>query len=265
MTFKTKFTNTDTDNYKTWVSFHPQKEVVSPFRLRLEKYGYFDPRPQLITNITSLLAVTLPFFNLWFLPLSIFFLFWGWGNIYLKLPFDTGKNNECDSPEYGIMTYSYPGKIIDELWLTWGKKRKHIGFPWQFIYYRKLTQLKDGEWFIENKKNKLNWIGEDYGSYKWLEENKHKETHAYTYVLNSGKIQEREVTITVNQIEWRRRFLYFTSLFSKVRSYIDIEFDKEVGEKSGSWKGGIVGCLETMKKGETPLECLRRMEKERKF
>jgi hypothetical protein len=39
----------------------------------------------------------------------------------------------------------------------------------------------------------------------------------------------------------------------------------EVGEEAGSWKGGVLGCGYTLLPNETPLQCLRRMEKERKF
>jgi hypothetical protein len=44
-----------------------------------------------------------------------------------------------------------------------------------------------------------------------------------------------------------------------------IEFNDEVGERTGSWKGGTLGCGYNLLPNETPLECLRRMEKERKF
>jgi len=35
--------------------------------------------------------------------------------------------------------------------------------------------------------------------------------------------------------------------------------------KNGSWKGGTLGCGYTLRKNETPLECLKRMEVERNF
>ena len=37
------------------------------------------------------------------------------------------------------------------------------------------------------------------------------------------------------------------------------------GERNGSWKGGVLGCGWDMLKGETPLDTLRRMERERRF
>ena len=38
--------------------------------------------------------------------------------------------------------------------------------------------------------------------------------------------------------------------------------DGEVGEQSGSWKGGVIGTGYTMKRGETAEMTLRRMEVE---
>jgi hypothetical protein len=45
----------------------------------------------------------------------------------------------------------------------------------------------------------------------------------------------------------------------------DKKITGEVGERTGSYKGGTLGCSHKMLKGETPLQTLRRMEKERKF
>ena len=53
--------------------------------------------------------------------------------------------------------------------------------------------------------------------------------------------------------------------FRRVSKYINIDFSDEVGERSGSWKGGRLGCSYNMQPGETPLQTLRRMEAERKF
>lgn len=49
------------------------------------------------------------------------------------------------------------------------------------------------------------------------------------------------------------------------RRVIEIEFDGEVGERTGSWKGGTIGCSYKMQEDKTIEQCLRRMERERKF
>ena len=257
-----KFTEKDTEYYDRRLSFYPKRDKQTPFRIQLEKWGYFDPRPQFNTNITSLLAVVLPFFSLWFLLLSIFFLFFGWGNIYLRLPYNTGMDNESENPEYGCNTYTNGG-FINEIWFCWGKKRRHIDLPWALQWVRTSTKMKDGyDWFHETKKNKLEWKNNLIGCYDWLEENKYKETHPYVDNYDKSTVN---ATLSIVEREWRPRWFKWTNIFSKISKTIDVDFDKEVGKKKGSWKGGVLGCGYEMKKGETPLQCLQRMEKERKF
>lgn len=66
-------------------------------------------------------------------------------------------------------------------------------------------------------------------------------------------------------MEWRPLGLMWTSLFAKTRKSICIDFDKEVGKRKGSWKGGCTGCSYELLDGEVPRNCLRRMEIERTF
>jgi hypothetical protein len=69
----------------------------------------------------------------------------------------------------------------------------------------------------------------------------------------------------VEEREWRPRWFKWTSLFARKRKTINVDFNDEVGERTGSWKGGTLGCGYDLLPNETPLECLRRMERERKF
>lgn len=66
---------------------------------------------------------------------------------------------------------------------------------------------------------------------------------------------------------WRRRWRWFQWLPwpRMVKRSIDIRFDDEVGERTGSWKGGCIGWGFDWRHGETMLDALRRMEAERKF
>lgn len=90
-------------------------------------------------------------------------------------------------------------------------------------------------------------------------------TFPYRYVLKNGEVQERTAIVHVGQMEWRPRCLKWTSLFASIRTSIDITFSDEVGERSGSWKGGCTGCSYELRSNETPERCLRRMEQERIF
>ena len=57
----------------------------------------------------------------------------------------------------------------------------------------------------------------------------------------------------------------WSPFLNQVIRSIDVQFDKEVGERTGSWKGGTVGCGYEMLPNESPYQCLKRMEQERKF
>jgi hypothetical protein len=260
---KFKYTEKDTEYYKNWLSFYP-KWSYQGFRLTLDAWGYFDPRPVIYTSVTSLLALTLPFISLYLLPISIFFLFKSWGDIYLKLPWNTGKTDESENPEWGVYFFSVNGEIPTHIWIRRGKKRsKCIYFPWALDWYRTSLMLNNGKFIndIKGSKKRLSFY-ED----KWKDPQVvFIETHPYKYILKNGKVQERLATIRVEEMEWRRYYTMFTPLFNRVRRSIDVKFSDEVGERTGSWKGGCVGCGYTMLPNETPLECLRRMEKERKF
>lgn len=60
-------------------------------------------------------------------------------------------------------------------------------------------------------------------------------------------------------------------LYAKVLKYLmnldpkEVEFSDEVGERTGSWKGGTIGCSFDIQKGETAEQALKRMEKTREF
>lgn len=249
-TFKLKFTERDTEYCNKWLTFYPNQNKGTGFHLCYEPYGYFDPRPQITTNLTTLLALTLPFLSLYFIPLSLIFCFYSWGGIYLNLPFDTGKNNKADSPTYGVMTYHTDSGFPNQLWF---RHWKSFDFPWAYKFYKRQILLKTG-WHTEQKGDNL-WDDE-----KWKDKIK-KESYPYIYTLKSGETQERVATISEEKRTWKRWF----GLNSMTRHDIEVKFSGEVGERTGSWKGGVIGCSYAIKNGETAFETLKRMEKERKF
>lgn len=87
------------------------------------------------------------------------------------------------------------------------------------------------------------------------------ETHPYKYWLKSGECQVREATIRMESRRWTRPWLPW----ERVNTYIDVTFNDEVGERSGSWKGGVLGCSFDMVPNESPVDALRRMESTRRF
>lgn len=137
--------------------------------------------------------------------------------------------HQCSGPTYGFVFFD------DGLHLHWGKCKGKRDDP------MKVVQMP---WGWRHREHKI------------LSE---PESHPYRYTLRSGEVQERVATIKAESRLWVRPWLPFRRLSRS----IDIEFDKEVGERSGSWKGGVLGCSYAMRRGEAPLDALRRMERER--
>jgi hypothetical protein len=138
---------------------------------------------------------------------------------------------QCSGPTYGFSFFQ------DGLHLHWGKCHGKRSDP------MKVIQMP---WGWRHRLHEV--LGEP-------------ETHAYRYNLRSGKVQERTATIKPERRLWTRPWLPY----KRESRYIDVEFSEEVGERSGSWKGGCTGCSYEMLPTDTPLTALRRMELERKF
>jgi len=154
--------------------------------------------------------------------------------------------------------FSY-GHQERHLYFKWGSRYKFIYLPWMLDHCREEVMLSDGT-FIPYKR----WTRDGE---KPEPPTLFREKHPYRYILRSGKVQEVQATVTVERRTWCWRgwpFKFFRWP-SHSATTIEVQFSDEVGERSGSWKGGCVGCGYDLKPGETPVECLRRMEHERTF
>lgn len=179
-------------------------------------------------------------------------------------PYDVGEEPQWSayvSREFGLTAY-------------WGRHRWHKDFPWDFEWHRTSYLLADGTWLDELASdrpgiNPKSPFKDNFTHYQHIHNQRKKHEWSqelpYSYTLRSGEVQNVTATITVREYERRRRFLRWTGFGAKVERCIDINFSDEVGERAGSWKGGTVGCGYTMLPDETPEQCLRRMERERKF
>lgn len=192
----------------------------------------------------------------------------GWPNIYLKLPFLQRWHREPDemmeSWGFSLCSDSY-----SNVRFTWGARSKFVDLPWSREWVRTSHLLADQTWSHETAEARLSARGEGLDGLRkrrdFREAHQWAAEYPYRYVLKSGEVQERVATVTVQEMEHRPRWFMWTSLFAKVRRSIDVRFNDEVGERSGSWKGGCIGCGYDLRAAESPEQCLRRMEAERKF
>jgi len=184
-------------------------------------------------------------------------IYWIYGSLFLKLPVNT-KYNECDPPSYGVSFTDVDGDGWQQIHWHWGRKYWIWNMPWTLNWVRTSRLLNDGiSWEHETKMHRVD---------SW--ENKERYwagTYPYRYLLKDGTAQHRYATLTVVERKWRRKWLMFTDLFSRTFRRIEIDFDREVGERTGLWKGGVMGCGYALRQGEHPERALRRMEAERLF
>lgn len=262
------FSHITMKEYKTedprWVSFYPKYN--SGFYI--EKAGYFDERPLIHTSVTQIIAllaiVPLALVSLWFLLLLPFALLFGWGMLFIHLPIRTGIQ-DCESATWGV---NYHGSI---LWIytggggnfDGGRKYVSIYMPWNYKWIRTSTRLADGTWHHETKGNLLRWgkTENEPGGYTWLNENKWTELHPYFDI--DGELMD--VTLSMKEYERRPRGFVWTSLFAKVRKFVEVEFSAESGPTKVTSKGGVTKTGYALLPNETPYDCfMRSIEQERR-
>ena len=140
--------------------------------------------------------------------------------------------------------------------LSWAKRYRSWRWPFHRIVLEHAYKARDGTWAVVNP-GRILTDGRFPGA--------QRETHPYRYRLRSGDVQERAATVVHERWTFGRNMLGWLGWPKQVTHNIDASFDGEVGERSGSWKGGTIGCGYTMQHGEQPIDTLRRMERERKF
>lgn len=160
---------------------------------------------------------------------------------------------------------------------SWFRRWHAWAFPWSYDWYSTevLTQhtpeLAKTVWKELKGDRKRRGID----SFEMMREmNKFEEQvteiHNYVYQRKNGDLQTVKAHIHVDRMVWRMRWWPLLP-FNMTRTSIDIRFKDvngnvtEVGEGTGSWKGGCTGCGYEMLPGETPWQTLQRMEKERTF
>lgn len=207
------------------------------FDISFELCGYFDNRPRINFDLFIFsLEIILPIANRWI--------------------------NECDPPKWGIAYHN------QTLWIYRGGKGNDYGgnkwwtfySPFSYQWIRTSALRKDGSWEHERRGDRKEFYKDQSGSnILW------REQYPYTYKLKSGELQHVTATVEVREYEHRPHWFRWLSLTRKVSRSINVNFDAEIGEESGSYKGGVIGTSHNMLPNETALECLRRMEVERKF
>lgn len=176
--------------------------------------------------------------------LAFSFPWWG------KVPADDGQ---CSGPTYGVsvhdqMVWIHTGKSTSSrmAWVT-------VRLPWAYEHVRHSYLRQDGS------------VHHDAAEYEFEPPAETKVTHEYIYVRASGEVQHRHATINGEEREYRLYYVPWLPWPRQRFRSINVVFDDEVGERTGSWKGGTIGCGYDWRRGESQENALRRMERERKL
>lgn len=201
----------------------------------------------------------------WMVYIRIF-----WLKLFLRLPFFRNVRleglNALQRPTWGFSAdFGYCGDP-GALHLHWNMKTKVLWWPWMYEQVRHEVRRADGSWvpFVGSWEiGPKRIVNATFGG-KEPDEREVVE-YPYRYVLENGTVQDRTAKVYVERRARRRRWIKWCPLFEKTTYAIDVEFSGEVGERTGTWKGGCIGCGYELRPGETAEQCLRRMERERKF
>jgi hypothetical protein len=168
---------------------------------------------------------------------------------------DRGRQRHGEWANWGF-------RISEDIVFSWGYDRSlRFRWPWAWEFDRHEVRLPGGEWVVADRRTeRVRW-----DLRQKIVDQAERWTLPYRYALENGKLQNRTATIFVERRFWRHLWLVRIPLFEKCSTTIDVTFSEEVGERSGSWKGGCTGCGYKMRPGETAEQTLRRMEAERTF
>lgn len=204
-----------------------------------------------------------------------------WGLIRIVFPWKCSRTEDeigyDDYSQYGIFTYGEGGSNkFNSIFICFGKKLKTITMPWAYIWIYTAFQTTDGRWFVKDwriedagRKTKeyfdnVDWFCHDMSVYNWIE--LHADSFFRRYHYRYERLgQESDCRYVVCERCWRPIMFKHFNIFNFKRRMIEVDFKEEMGPRRGSWNGGTTVCEFDMMPGETPEECIRRMEKEYEF
>jgi hypothetical protein len=173
-------------------------------------------------------------------------------SIYINTSEEYDRPWDDDGFSYGFYIYEWYSLV-----LSWGKKSLHWDFPFKALNWFK-TEIYDVG-------GNLKFV-ETQGDERWDEryeiQNAIKVPYSYEYIRKNGDVQNTVANVHVSKMFWKRKWFPF---LVKTKTCIDVDFKDQVGEGVDDWKGGCISCGYEIKDGETPGQCLRRMERERRF
>lgn len=144
--------------------------------------------------------------------------------------------------------------------LCYGRKRWVFDLPFVTTVFHRheiLSPNREVAWTRPNTKGRWSEIMDKEREAK----KPHIRTFPFRYVRKNGDVQERTVSVIFERT-YRR---YKWTPFCAVETYMEYEFNREVGEGVDEWKGGVIASAIKAQPRETLEQCVKRLETTRKF
>jgi hypothetical protein len=157
---------------------------------------------------------------------------------------DWGQDN---TRRYGITFFER------SVHLHWGETKVYW-LPWDWEIVRHDLLYPNGDVYWHNKFPRIR-LGEKSNSYSWHQildggESPYPKSDAETELVKyvdlvhhtkSGKKQVARIRLAGEEREWRYRWFKWLPWPRKISRVVDCWSDAELGERAGSWKGGMLG------------------------
>lgn len=175
---------------------------------------------------------------------------------------------------YGI-TFAEEGLFIDYgvqpgVWSsrsdTFSDKSKMYWYPWHPHLIRHDLLKPDGSLYHRNHSSK---VRDSVYWYQVLDKLKQQfpnqeidspltETVKITHITSSGSKQHATITLTGEEREWRPKWTRYLPFNKHTQRTVNCSSDIELGEKAGSWKGGLMGWSCEWRHGESMTDAFYR-------
>jgi len=198
-----------------------------------------------------------------------------WHQFFIHIPWwKTPEGTVWHEDKYRFGFYLFNSnskKLFHSIYLFWKDWNKCIYMPWNYECHHTIIEGKDGKRYVRfcDEYRKRNRRAKKYNA-KPLPIKDHWDYYRskdfsweapYEYTTKSGEHQKTIAFYHIEDSEWRPRWFRWCSLFKRTRRTLDIELMDEMGERVGSWKGGVTGFGRRINSGEDPHEAFQRIMK----
>lgn len=175
---------------------------------------------------------------------SVFCLCIGIYKLFISIPLYSYKSKEYENPmDYPRLGFVYSGMLLVYYW----KDYKGFFMPWEYELVKHDILYPGGEVYMSSDCTK----NSKRTSWYELEHKDHLvKTINLEHKLKDGTLQNVKVKLRGEEMFFKMRMLKWLP-FHRSSRYVDFEFSEEVGEGTGSYKGGLLQTSAELKLGES--------------